>query len=161
MIRPAETADRDAILALYENARHFMHTHGNPTQWINGYPSWDLLSEDIARGELYVMEDGTGIYGVFLLTCAEEPAYAFIHGRWRTARPYATIHRICGNGVRRGVFAEAAAFAAARCARIRVDTHENNLPMQRAVLRAGFRFAGVIRLQNGDPRLAYERSAET
>ncbi len=160
MIRPAEPADRDAVLRLYENARNFIHTHGNPTQWVNGYPAWETLREDIARGELYVMTDGGSVYGVFLLTGAPEPSYAVIHGHWHTKSPYGTIHRICGDGVRRGIFAEAFAFARERYTRVRVDTHENNLPMQRAVLRSGFRFAGVIRLSGGGARLAYDWSAD-
>ncbi len=160
MIRRAETKDMGAILRLYENARDFMHTHGNPTQWVNGYPSRELLEGDVERGELYVMEDAEGVYGVFLLTGSEEPTYAFIHGRWHTGVPYGTIHRICGDGARRGIFAEAFAFAAERFGCVRVDTHENNLPMQRAVLRSGFAFAGVIRLANGDPRLAYDWKSE-
>ena len=160
MIRHAEVSDREAILRLYENARRFMHTHGNPTQWVNGYPVWDMLAGDIARRELYVMTDGNVVYGVFLLTGKEEPTYAFIHGHWRTNSPYGTIHRICGDGARRGVLSEAFHFAASLYPRLRVDTHDNNLPMQRAVLRCGFRFAGVIRLENGDPRVAYEWQAD-
>ena len=138
-----------------------MHTHGNPTQWVNGYPAWKTLAADIARRELYVMEDPEGIFGVFLLTGEKEPSYAFIHGRWHRMGPYGTIHRICGDGNHRGIFAEAFAFARRHFDTVRVDTHENNLPMQRAVLRAGFRFAGVIRLENGDPRLAYDWSGKT
>ena len=160
MIRRAEPQDLDAILRLYENARNFMHTHGNPTQWVNGYPARALLEVDVARGELYLMTDAGGIYGVFLLTGEAEPTYAFIHGKWHTDAPYATIHRVCGDGVHRGIFSEAFSFAKQRYSRVRVDTHENNLPMQRAVIRSGFAFAGVIRLKNGDPRLAYDWQAE-
>ncbi len=157
MIRHAVCGDLDAVAALYEGARDFMHTHGNPTQWVNGYPSRDLLREDIAREELYVMSDEEGIRGVFLLTGRREPTYAVIHGHWHSDGPYGTIHRICGAGGRRGTVAEAFAFARERFSCIRADTHENNLPMQRALLRCGFRLAGVIRLSDGDPRLAYDR----
>ncbi len=156
MVRTAKPGDREAILRLYESAREYMHTHGNPTQWVNGYPAWEVLSGDIARGELYVLWDESGIYGVFLLTGRGEPTYGRIHGRWHSDGPYGTIHRICGDGVHRGIAAEACAFAGERFDCLRADTHENNLPMQRALVRLGFRLAGVIRLKNGERRLAYD-----
>lgn len=156
MIRKAVQADLADILSLYASGRNFMHSHGNPGQWTNGYPEAALLQKDIENGELFVMEDAQ-IYGVFLMTEKADPTYTRIHGAWHTAHPYITIHRICGDGVHRGILREAVAFAETKGLPIRIDTHENNLPMQRAVLREGFRFCGVIRLQNGDPRLAYDR----
>ena len=32
-VRKAVRGDLPALLAIYENARRFMQTHGNPTQW--------------------------------------------------------------------------------------------------------------------------------
>ena len=43
---------------------------------------------------------------------------------------------------------------------MRIDTHAENLPMQRALEKAGFTPCGMIYLiggrEDGDPRLAYE-----
>ena len=54
-------------------------------------------------------------------------------------------------------------FALARTqgfASVRIDTHEGNLPMRRALDKAGFQLCGNIILKDcveaGDPRVAYE-----
>ena len=44
---------------------------------------------------------------------------------------------------------------------IRIDTHEGNLPMQRALEKSGFARCGTIFLkggaEDGDPRIAFEK----
>ena len=37
-VRAATTAELPELMQLYTNARAFMQTHGNPTQWHAGYP---------------------------------------------------------------------------------------------------------------------------
>ena len=68
MIRHATEHDLPRILAIYDVARQFMRRSGNMRQWINGYPSEPLLRQDIAEGDLYVMEDDAGIYAVFAVS---------------------------------------------------------------------------------------------
>ena len=46
-IRRAKPADLDEILEVYRFARQFMVENGNPTQWKDGYPSREMLEEDI------------------------------------------------------------------------------------------------------------------
>jgi hypothetical protein len=55
------------------------------------------------------------------------------------------------------LLAEAVRYAEARYNHLRVDTHADNLPMQRAIAGCGFSYAGVIYLANGDPRRAFDR----
>ena len=43
---------------------------------------------------------------------------------------------------------------------LRVDTHQDNLPMQKTVEANGFVKRGIIRLEDGSPRLAYDWLAE-
>ena len=40
---------------------------------------------------------------------------------------------------------------------IRVDTHNDNILMRKVLDRLGFSLCGTIYLENGDPRIAYER----
>ena len=40
---------------------------------------------------------------------------------------------------------------------IRVDTHEDNIGMQKLLEKCGFEKCGIIHLENGDPRVAYEK----
>ena len=47
MIRLANKGDLKSIEQIYENARQFMHSTGNFTQWGNGYPSVEIIHKDI------------------------------------------------------------------------------------------------------------------
>lgn len=157
MIRKADLNDMRSILEIYSSAKQFMHSNGNPNQWNGAYPDEQTLSCDIRNGNLFVMlDENEEFYGCFALIGGEDETYAYIEGRWQSDLPYGTIHRIAGNGTKRGVFKECFDFASKKYNHVRVDTHEDNLPMQRAVLRCGFEYAGVIYLADGSPRLAYD-----
>lgn len=156
MIRPAICADVPRLLEVYDAAKKFMRETGNPNQWNGNYPDADTLHGDIERSELFVMEDG-GAFGCFALIGGEDPTYTHIDGgAWMTDTPYGTIHRIASDGTRRGVFSAAVAFAREKYNHLRIDTHQDNIPMQSAILREGFSYRGIIYLENGDPRNAYE-----
>ena len=43
---------------------------------------------------------------------------------------------------------------------LRVDTHEKNIAMRRAILRQGFSYCGMIRAEDGTLRLAFDRLRE-
>ena len=159
MIRHATENDLPHILEIYDIARRFMRQNGNMVQWVNGYPSEPLLRQDIANGDLYVMEDTSGIYCAFALVVGDDPTYARIDGAWQdTATPYGTIHRIGSDGTHRGVLHECVDWAARRISHLRVDTHADNQVMRRCILREGFTYCGVIHVADGTPRVAFERT---
>ena len=159
MVRKAVPGDIGQILAVYETARAFMRAHGNSTQWGNSHPAKELLLNDIAIGQLYVICDDAGaIDGCFALIAGDDPTYAYIEdGAWLSDAPYATIHRIASSGRRHGVFADCVAFALTQCPHLRVDTHRDNIPMQNAIKSQGFSYCGIIYIDDGSPRLAFER----
>lgn len=158
MIRPAREDELARLLKLYDAARAYMRAHGNMSQWVNGYPQPELLLSDIARGALFAMEDERGsVYGCFALLSGVESTYLHIEGEgWRSDSPYATIHRIASDGTRRDVFARCVDFARQKHDHLRVDTHADNQTMRRAILRQGFVYRGIIYLEDGAPRLAYD-----
>ena len=157
MVRQAREQDLPRIMAIYDAARRYMRTNGNTVQWVNGYPSEELLRADVAAGQLYVMEDAGGVYAVFAFLLGDDPTYAYIEGAWRDDSAYGTLHRLGSDGTHHGVFAESAAWAAGRCAHLRADTHADNLTMQRCLEREGFVYCGVIHVADGTPRVAYEK----
>ena len=57
IIRNAVEEDIPAINKIYNIARQFMRDNGNKKQWINGYPSEDLLKNDIKENNLYVCDE--------------------------------------------------------------------------------------------------------
>ena len=157
MIRPARSGELPAILPVYAEARAFMAAHGNPTQWGTDRPSPDLLAADIAAGTLFVEEEDGAVRGAFALVAGEDPTYAVITGgAWRDLSPYLTLHRVAGVGAAPGFFARCVVFALGRCPHLRCDTHRDNLPMQHALERSGFRPCGTILADDGTPRIAYE-----
>jgi hypothetical protein len=40
---------------------------------------------------------------------------------------------------------------------IRIDTHRDNKIMQHNILKEGFSYCGIIYLESGDERLAYQK----
>ena len=57
-----------------------------------------------------------------------------------------------GHGVARAIFK----FAAERADYLRCDTHEDNVPMRRALESFGFHECGTITVANGTERIAYD-----
>lgn len=156
-VRAATPADLPCLDALYRSARAFMAASGNPTQWGTDRPTRAQLEGDIARGQLWlVCRDGVP-HGAFALVPGQDPTYRVIDGAWQSDAPYLTIHRLAGDGICHGIFAAAVAFAAGRCPHLRIDTHADNRPMRNHIAGAGFVYCGIIRVEDGSPRLAYER----
>ena len=154
IVRLAEQADLVRILEIYEHARKFMVANGNPTQWKDGYPASEMLEEDIRRQRLYVVEDQQ-ICGVFMFVIGDDPTYQHIEGQWGSTEPYGVIHRIAGMGG--GVFSAALEYCEGRIHHLRIDTHEDNKPMQHLVEKNGFIRRGIIYVADGTPRIAYDR----
>ena len=53
-------------------------------------------------------------------------------------------------------------WAFSRCGHLRMDTHGDNTVMQRLLTKLGFRYCGIIHVEeDDDPRLAYEKLPDT
>ena len=157
MIRLARAEDLSALIPVYDAARRFMAEHGNPTQWTaTGYPNRQDLEEDLARKQLYVFEESGVLHGAFVLQFGEEPNYREIDGAWLSDAPYGTIHRIASDGAVPGLFDACLAFCRERTGHLRIDTHENNAVMRHLITSRGFLPRGVIRVEDGTSRLAFE-----
>ena len=157
MIQKATLAQLPQILKIYAQARAFMAQNGNPDQWGDAYPPEEMIRRDIENGKCYVNLDGNGILAVFYFAREEDPTYGNIDGAWLNDKPYGVIHRIAVGENGKGVAAECFRFAYERCGNLRIDTHEKNIPMQRCLAKHGFVRCGTIYLENGDPRIAYQK----
>ena len=159
-IRQAEKKDFDDILRVYAHAREYMKQSGNPTQWGKSFPPETLINDDIREKRNYVVETESGVHGVFAFILGDDPTYARIEGAWMSDAPYGTIHRIASDGEVKGVFAAAIAFCKTRTSHLRIDTHANNTTMCHAIEKAGFKECGIIYIEDGSPRIAYELMPE-
>ncbi len=156
-VLPAGRDDLSDVLDIYAAARRFMKNSGNPTQWGDSRPSETATERDIAEGNLYKIVSGGKTVGVFAFIIGDDPTYRKIDGKWLNSEPYGTIHRLAGDGSRRGIFVAALRFCLGKCRNIRVDTHESNLPMRRCLEREGFVFCGWIVTDDGTERMAFQR----
>lgn len=157
-IRTALPDDLPSILRVYEIAREYMRQSGNPDQWGTDKPRKELLVEDIRKGELFVGEDEKGeIRFVFAFILGADPTYSYIEdGAWLSDAPYGTIHRIASDGTVSGVVKTAVEFCKKTISNIRIDTHEKNTTMQHVVEKLGFQKCGIIYIDDGTPRIAYQ-----
>ena len=158
-IRKATEADIHGIMACYDAAKRYMRASGNQYQWVNGYPSRQLVADDIAAGNCYVGVDPAGeIVMVFAFIIGNDPTYTLIeNGSWPNTLPYGTIHRLGSNGRYRGMLKECVDFCLTKINNLRLDTHEVNLTMQRAAEKLGFQRCGIIYCIDGTPRIAYQK----
>ena len=158
-MRAAISADLPAIMTVLEAAKGIMRASGNLHQWVNGYPSAEVIRDDIHLQQGYVLEEDARVVGYFTFIASPEPTYGTIYGgAWLDdERPYHAIHRIASLPDVHGVFTAIMDFAFAHDGNIRVDTHKDNHIMQHNLLKHGFSYCGIIYLSSGDPRLAYQK----
>lgn len=156
-IRNATLDDIPRMREIFAIARRFMAATGNPNQWADTYPSLEQLQDDINSGDSYVCLEADRVVATFVLRGGNDPTYDVIYqGSWKNDNPYATIHRIASSGEVKGIFTHAMKFALLHYSTIRIDTHRDNKVMQKAILKAGFIYCGIIHCWNGDERLAYQ-----
>ena len=133
-----------------------MRANGNPTQWGTDRPSLDLVREDIARGNSYVCEHDGEVVATFAFIIGIDPTYNDIDGAWLREAPYGTIHRMASNGKVKGVAKAVFDWCKQHSVDLRIDTHKDNKPMLHVIDKAGFVHCGVIIVDNGTPREAFQ-----
>ena len=157
-IRQARLQEISEIIKIYDTAREFMKEHGNPTQWNPGYPSKEMVEEDCRQGHLYVCEEEETLAGVFMFCMEPDPTYQHIYeGQWIKEEAYGTMHRMASSGKVKGIAAFCLDWCFQQCGNLRGDTHEDNYVMQSVFEKNGFQKCGIIYVEDGTSRIAYQR----
>ena len=162
-IRKANYKDLEEIRLIYQSARKFMSDNGNPNQWGNNNPPLSRTEEDLRENNLYVVEDDKDILAVFFYKYGDDTTYKIIYqGSWLNNSPYGVIHRIAVSDKARGkgIAGICFDFAYSQCKNLKIDTHKDNIPMQRALAKHGFKQCGIIHLINGDERIAFQKTED-
>lgn len=162
-LRRAVKEDVPAIARLYELARAALREAG-VNQWQDGYPDGSDALRDIEAGRGYVLTEDGQVSAFACLGFGVEPTYEVIEdGSWQSAGEYGFLHRIAvdpackGRGAAGLFFDELKRQARKRgAASVRGDTHRDNLPMQRVMKKNGLELRGIIHVEDGSERLAYE-----
>ena len=157
MFRGARRSDLEQILEIYAHARKAMADSGNPTQWGDTEPREELVREDIRLGQSYVVELEGRLQAVFAMIPGEDPTYRVIEGAWLDDSPYCAVHRVASRGEVPGLATEIFRWVLARHPNVRIDTHEDNRPMQHVLEKNGFVRCGRIWTLSGSPRVAFQK----
>lgn len=166
-IRKTTAADLEAVMDILNEARRTIAALGI-NQWQDGYPTADVILDDIARDRSRVLVKDGEVIGTFAVLDDGEPTYDRIFdGHWLTgdeSRSYIAVHRVAvsvksrGTGASGKIMQYAGELAAELGMKsVRIDTHEGNVVMRRMLEKNGFVHCGTIILESGDPRVAYEK----
>lgn len=173
-IRKAAISDLPRMMELYQGARQFMKETGNPNQWKDTYPEEQVVRRGILEGKAYlalaesredVKEGETAVpgevLGTFYFAREEDPTYKKIYdGSWLDEEPYGVVHRVAGARKAKGFAGACFGWAGNQCRNLKIDTHRENRVMQHVLEKNGFVRCGIIYLENGEERLAYQRIYE-
>ena len=163
LIRTTEQDIPSVMEIIRAGQRYFRQA--NIYQWVNNYPNEDIIKKDILKGYSYVLVHEGKIVATAAVAFDGEPTYEKIYdGNWLTDEEYGVIHRIAvaeelkGQGVAGELLKKVEELCRERQVRsIKIDTHEDNKPMQRLMEKNGFVYCGVIYLESGSKRIAFEK----
>ena len=157
-IRKTRPDEMEVLIKIYENARMFMASHGNPSQWGTTYPSVSLIEQDIRSGCSYVCVEHSEIIATFYYKKGPDDTYARIYsGQWLNERPYGVVHRIASTGTIKGAASFCLDWAMKQCGNLKIDTHRDNHVMQHMLEKNGFQYCGIIYTDDESERLAYQK----
>ena len=158
-IRLATKKDLPEIITIFESARAFMRENGNQEQWNGIYPGEADILADIEEGTSYVCDDDGEVVATFFFKVGDDPTYKKIYtGKWQNDEPYAVIHRVAVKYHGKGIIDFCFADCFKKYQNLKIDTHKDNIPMQKVLLRNGFKYCGIIHLLSGDERMAYQKA---
>ena len=157
--RLATEGDVPVIMRLVDEARGIMRSCGNVNQWINGYPTEETIMHDISCGYCYLCIDEDGVVvASFAFIPGPEPTYAEIfEGQWLDDEPYHVVHRLASTASSHGIFNDVMDYCLKVAVNLRIDTHRDNVIMRHIIERYGFTYCGIIYLDDGAERLAYQK----
>lgn len=162
-VRHSNKDDVEYIMMFIHQAQDYFKGQGID-QWQDGYPDDKRIYDDIDLGHSYVLEDNN-VLGTMYFALEDDPCYKKIYdGEWLTSDSYAVIHRIVIDHSLKGqnLASILLNYVIAECknknvSSIRIDTHEDNLSMQKFLNNNDFKLCGHIFLESGAKRLAFEK----
>lgn len=143
--------DLNELMDIYDLARVRMVNEGNLTQWDNREVFKTEIIDYINKKILYKVIENDEIVGYFAYIYDIEHAYDVIDGKWLNQDKYITIHKIASKYNNKGIGGFIIKYVIDRCKNegiynIKIDTHKNNLSMNKFLTNKGFINCGVISL---------------
>ena len=162
--RKSRKSDIKEIINIIEEAQSYFKANGID-QWQNGYPNSDTIYNDIKKNSSYVLESENKILATAMVSFEEDKTYKKIYnGEWLNSGNYAVIHRIAvsekvkGNGIASAIIKEVESLCKEnRVNSIKIDTHKDNISMQKLLEKNDFKYCGIIYLDDESERVAFEK----
>lgn len=158
LIRLANNADIDSIMEIVHGAQVALRELGID-QWQDGYPTQNIIVEDISNCVGYVACTPSGeVVGYEAVVLTGEEVYKQLPDDvWNTPKEYVVVHRLCVQReyTRMGVAKELMVFAAQHAMNhgiyaFRIDTHKGNVRMMTMLSQLGFKRVGVVCYDSGE-----------
>lgn len=153
-IEKAEMKDLDRVVEILRDGRNQLAESGID-QWQGDYPNVEHTQEDIEHGFAYLVHsDDHETVGAFAIVAAPDHSYDELDGKWLVDTDnYLVIHRVAihsdhaGNGYASGLFTSVIDYVKENpngVKSLRIDTHEDNKPMQHLIEKYGFTRVGTL-----------------
>ena len=168
-LKQANINDIDNVMMVINSAKKYLKNQGLQ-QWNldDGYPSKETLKNDILNKTCYILINNDDVIGTMSILLTPDENYEEIYdGKWLTNNKYASIHRIA---VREDFHNQSIGKVMLELAEeiviynniksIRIDTHKNNIPMQKTLIKSSYTKCGFIilkRTQTDNLRDAFEK----
>lgn len=161
--RNAFNEDLNGMMTIIKQAQDYFKKN-NIDQWQNNYPNIKVVKNDIENKNAYVMTENDEVIAMAVISFDGEETYNVIQGKWLSQNKFAVIHRIAVLQDFKGIRLACTILKNAKimCLNrnvhsIRIDTHKDNLSMQRLLSKNGFKYCGIIHLKDGNERMAFEK----
>lgn len=163
--RKSNKTDINNIMNIIRDAQVYFKAQGI-NQWQNDYPNVETINNDIENNHSYVLLKDDNVVATAAVSFDGEKTYDSIYeGQWISENEYAVIHRIAvdsnykGLGLSSQIIKNVEELCFEKGVHsIKVDTHEENLSMQKLLKKNEFQYCGIIYLEDGSKRIAFEKT---
>ena len=164
LIRKSAYEDVKVIMKIIKSAQKSLKMQ-NVDQWQNGYPNEKSIESDISNDISYVVIKNNQIAATLAISFDGEKTYDEIHdGKWISNGEFCVIHRIAidenykGSGLASDIIKYVESTSLNRGVNsIKIDTHEDNIAMKKLLKKNGFKYCGIIYLEDNSKRIAFEK----
>jgi Acetyltransferases len=165
IFRKTVKTDINDVMNIISQAQAYFKEQGID-QWQNNYPNIETIKNDITNNHSYVLIKESNIVATAAVSFDGEKTYNTIYeGQWVSNNEFAVIHRIAVHSKYKGLglSSEIIKNVEELCLNkgvysIKVDTHEENLSMQKLLKKNDFMYCGIIYLEDGNKRIAFEKT---
>ncbi|MGL5112458.1 MAG: GNAT family N-acetyltransferase [Flavobacterium sp.] len=162
ILQKAQQSEIPVIWEILQSAI-LQRKHDGSSQWQDGYPNLETVTDDFVKGHAYVLLENSTILAYAAIIFGEEPTYTSIEGEWLSTGDYVVVHRVAtvpeckGKGIATLLFQEIEALSISKNVfSIKVDTNFDNYAMLRILEKMGYTYCGEIFVRKS-PRKAFEK----